>query len=315
MTQEHVAAYLRHGQIPFFRLPLLDTARADGPEHDAVVLGIPYDGGVTYQAGARLGPYHVRQVSALVSSYHPTHGVDVFSRLRVSDGGNIPIPPFNAKAMRDLIEQGIDAILGTGAAPFVVGGDHSITLPCLRAVTKRHGPVAVIHIDAHFDTSDGEMWGEPFHHGTPIRHALHEGLIAPHGLVQLGVRGPWKGVDEDALSREHGAFIRTADELAAGMPRLMKEVAATVGNRPVYLTFDVDAIDPAFAPGTGTPVPGGLTTREALHLMRGLAGIHLVGMDVVEVSPPLDNGNVTSLLAAHLLFEGLALMAVRRQPH
>ena len=313
MTQQRLGSYLRHGQTPFFRLETVDHAAAQPyAGADAVLLGVPYDGGVTYQPGARLAPYHVRRVSALVGSYHPAHACAVFDRLRVVDGGNVPTPPFHPGAVREAVQADVAAILAAGAAPVVVGGDHSVTLPCLRAVAQAHGPVAVIHVDAHYDTSGADAWGEPYHHGTPIRHALEEGLIAPRQLYQLGMRGPWSHPNEEAVSREHHATIWTMDALdrdgaAAAARRIVERVGAT----PVYVTFDIDVVDPAFAPATGTPLPGGLTSREAMQLLRGLAGVNLIGMDVVEVAPALAPGDETSLLAAHLLFEGLALLAAR----
>jgi agmatinase len=203
-------------------------------------------------------------------------------------------------------------VLRHGATPFLVGGDHSLTCPALRAVADRHGPVALVHFDAHLDTSGPEVWGDAFHHGTPIRRALEEGLVAPGQLWQIGIRGSWGGPSDGRLAAEHGGTIVDPDVVAArGPAAVARELRESVGDRPVYLTFDVDAVDPAFAPGTGTPVPGGLTSREALAMLRGLAGLYLVGMDVVEVAPALDYADLTSHLAAHVLFEGLALAALR----
>jgi len=272
---------------------------------------VPHDGGTTYQPGARFAPFHVRRVSALVQSFHPFHRVDVFGQLRAVDGGNAVFPPFDREAMRESVEAAVSGVLGAGAVPFVVGGDHSITLPCLRAVAAAHGPIALVHVDAHLDTSGPEVWGDGFHHGTPIRHALSEGLVARGQLHQLGLRATWSSGEDPDLAASSGAHQVTADEIGArGIAAVMAEVRERIGERPVYLSLDVDAIDPAFAPGTGTPVPGGLSSREALALVRGLAGAHLAGMDVVEVSPPLDHADLTSHLAAHLLHEGLALAAL-----
>jgi agmatinase len=214
--------------------------------------------------------------------------------------------------MRERVEAEVRGLLRGGAVPFLVGGDHSVALPALRAVAKTHGPVAVIHLDAHLDTSGPETWGEPFHHGTPLRHAIEEGLVLPGQLHQVGLRGPWSGPEDGGLAEEHGAHAVTADELAhRGGAGVGAALRAAIGDRPAYLTLDVDAIDPAFAPGTGTPVPGGLTSREVIALLRALAGVRLVGMDLVEVCPALDHADLTSHLAAHLLFEGLALAALR----
>jgi len=309
MAQEDALTYLRHGQTPFFRLPV--SVGLVPPGTRAVLLGVPTDLGATYQPGARLAPWHVRRVSALVQGYHPAHGIDVFAEVNAVDGGNVAFPPFSAPAMRDAVEVEVAAVAAAGAVPFVVGGDHSLTLPVLRALSARHGPLAVVHVDAHLDTSGPETWGEPFHHGTPFRHALAEGLVAPGALFQVGIRGPWGSAADPALTRAHSGRIVSADEVGErGAAALGAELRAALGARPTYLTFDVDALDPAFAPGTGTPVPGGITSREAFALLRALAGAAVVGMDVVEVAPALDQGDRTSALAAHLLYEGLALLAL-----
>jgi agmatinase len=311
--QQSAAHYLRHGQMPFFRLPVVDFMSPDAyAGADAILLGVPYDGGTTYQPGARLAPYHVRRVSALVQSYHPVHRTDVFERVRVRDGGNVAFPPFDAASVRAAVQAEVARVVEAGAAPFVVGGDHSVALPAMRAVAAKHGPLAVVHVDAHYDTSTAEVWGDAWHHGTPLRHAITEGLIAPGALVQLGVRGPWGGPDDGLLVAQSGGTTIGADEIAErGVREIVAQMRAIIGDRPVYLTFDIDGVDPAFAPGTGTPVPGGLSAREALQLVRGLWGTRLVGMDLVEVSPPLDFSDLTSHLAAHLLYEGLALLAHR----
>jgi len=313
MTQQSIGAYLRHGQTPFFRLPAVmdegtrPTAYANA---DVVLLGVPFDGGTTYQPGARFGPYHVRRVSALVQPYHATHRIDVFAALRVIDGGNLPVPPFSLAAMRELVQAEVGAIVDAGAAPFLVGGDHSLTLPSLRALAAKHGPLAIVHIDAHFDTSSPELWGEAFHHGTPLRNAIEEGLVVRDGLFQIGIRGPWKADDDAACSTRSGARIVTSDDLEAhGTATVANEIRDRFATLPVYVTLDIDAVDPAFAPGTGTPVPGGLSSRELLRLLRGLAGLRIVGMDLVEIAPALDHADITCLLGAYALFEGLALRA------
>lgn len=313
MSQQSAAHYLRHGQTPFFRLPIVDPAAPDAyAGADAVLLGVPYDGGATYQPGARLAPYHVRRVSALVQTYHPVHRTDVFARVRARDGGNVVFPPFDGASVRAAVQAEVARVVEAGAVPFVLGGDHSVALPAMRAVAAAHGPLAVVHFDAHYDTSTAEVWGDAWHHGTPLRHAISEGLIASGALVQLGIRGPWGSPDDGQLAAHFGATTISADAVAErGVADVVGEMRNVIGDRPVYVTFDVDGIDPAFAPGTGTPVPGGLSAREALQLVRGLWGARLVGMDVVEVSPPLDLSDLTSHLAAHLLYEGLALLANR----
>jgi agmatinase len=308
--QEPALDYLRHGQIPFFRLP----ARPDDDEADVAVLGVPHDGGTTYQPGARFAPYHVRRVSALVQGYHPHHGIDVFARLHCVDGGNIVFPPFDRAAMRTAVEAEVRRLAAARTAPLLVGGDHSITLPALRALAKRFGPLAVVHFDAHFDLSSHDTWGDDHHHGTPIRHAIDEGLIEAGQLYQIGIRGPRGGSADDVIARSQGHTAITADAVGEREPRrVCAEVRERIGERPVYVTFDVDAVDPAFAPGTGTPVPGGLTSREALALVRGLAGLTVIGGDVVEVCPPLDHADATSHLASHVLWEMLATIALAQR--
>ena len=308
--QEPALDYLRHGQIPFFRLPAL----RNGEHCDVAILGVPHDGGTTYQPGARFAPYHVRRVSALVQGHNPHHNLDVFARLRCVDGGNVVFPPFDRAAMRGAVEAEIRKLIAARTAPIMVGGDHSITLPALRALAKKLGPLAVVHFDAHLDLSSAEAWGDDNHHGTPIRHAIEEGLIEHGQLFQIGIRGPRGGAGDDAIARAQGHTIVTADAVGEREPkRVCAELRERIGARPVYVTFDVDAIDPAFAPGTGTPVPGGLTAREALAMMRGLAGLNVIGGDVVEVCPPLDHADVTSHLASHLVWEMLAAIAIAHQ--
>ena len=310
--QQTAAEYLRHGQTPFFRLPLAEPGRpAPYAGSDAVLLGVPYDGAVTYQPGARLAPYHLRRTSALLQTFHPVHRRDIFRSIKVLDGGNVAFPPFDAAAVRHGVQTEVAAIVAAGAAPFVVGGDHSVALPAMRAVAAAHGPLAVLHVDAHLDTSGPEVWGEPFHHGAPIRHALLEGLIAPGKLFQVGLRASWGHPEEGALVAAHGSHGYPMSQIEQrGIEAVTREIRAAIGDRPLYVTFDVDGIDPAFAPGTGTPVPGGLTSREALHLLRGMAGARVVGMDLVEIAPALDHADLTCHLGAWLLYEGLALRAL-----
>jgi len=314
MPQTPALPYIRHGMTPFFRLPLVDV-EAPSPYAglDAVVLGVPFDAATTYHPGARFAPYEVRRVSALLQSFHPAHKIDVFAVLEVKDGGNIAVPPFSPPLAREVIEHEVATVVGAGAVPFLVGGDHSVALPAMRAVAKRHGPLAVVHVDAHLDTSEGAVWGDDYHHGTPLRHAIEEGLVERGQLYQLGIRATWGDPHEGSLSADHGAVRFDAEAVAAlGIGDAMAKVVAGIGARPVYLTFDIDGVDPAFAPGTGTPVPGGLTSREAISLVRGLAGVRLVGMDMVEVLPARDHADVTVHLAAHLVYEGLAVLALGR---
>lgn len=315
MSQLHPALYVRQGQIPFFRLPTVDVSQGPGAYRGAevVVLGVPWDGGTTHQPGARFAPWEVRRVSAMIQPYHPVHEVDVFQALACVDGGNVMISPFSATAARELITQEIAAVLGAGALPFVVGGDHSVTLPILRAIAAVHGPVQVVQLDAHLDTSTGDLWGDDFHHGTPFRHALSEGLILQGGLHQVGIRGSFGDAEERAFGARHGAQVYGAELIEdLGIRSVATRIRAALGDRPTYLSFDVDGLDPASAPGTGTPVPGGLSAREVLGLLQALRGIKVVGMDVVEICPSRDTHDLTARLGAQLLYEGLALAAVAR---
>jgi len=311
MAQQSALEYIRGGQTPFFRLPQVDPMRGEARGLDAVLLGVTFDAGTTYQPGARFAPYHLRRLSALVQPWHPVHGIDVFEKVKAADGGNVAFPPFDPAAMREAVQRDVSLLLKDGVAPFVVGGDHSVALPVLRALHAKHGPVAVVHVDAHLDTSSPEVWGAAYHHGTPFRHALEEGLVEEGALVQIGLRGPWGRPGERDLSAAHEARCYTAEDLTRlGARAVSLDVRERLHGKPVYVSFDVDAVDPAFAPGTGTPVPGGLSSMEALQLLRGLAGTKIVGMDLVEVCPALDHADLTSLLGAHLLFEGLALLGV-----
>jgi agmatinase len=314
MPQTPALPYVRQGTTPFFRLPTINVEiAAPYAGLDAVVIGVPFDIATTYRPGARFAPYEIRRVSALVQGFHPVHKVDVFGALRVADGGNVAVPPFSASLAREVIENEAATILAAGATPFAVGGDHSIALPLIRAVAAKFGPLAVVHVDAHLDTSDDAVWGDAYHHGTPLRHVIEEGLVERGQLHQVGVRATWGYAQEGALAAGHGAVLYDVDAISSrGVASIASRITECVGDRPLYITFDIDGIDPAFAPGTGTPVPGGLTSREAIALLRGLAGVRLVGMDLVEVCPALDHADITCHLAAHLLYEGLSLLAIRQ---
>jgi agmatinase len=318
MPQSPPLAYVREGQTPFFRLP--STAFDDQGVRryerapDAVLVGAPWDGGTTFNPGARLGPWAVRRASAHVQGYHPIHEIDVFGSLEAVDGGNVPITPFDPAFARAAIEGDVSSIVEAGAVPVLVGGDHSVAYPAIRAVARKHGPLAIVHLDAHLDTSGDAIWGDAYHHGTPIRHVLSEGLVAPGALHQVGIRASWGSPEEGAFAASHGAHRWDVDTIAErGIGTIARAIRAAIGDRPTYLTLDVDGIDPAYAPGTGTPVPGGLATREVLRLLRGLSGIQVVGIDVVEVCPARDVADATATVAAHLLFEGLALVAIDRR--
>ena len=299
----------RFGQIATFML----LPAAESPEGlDVALLGIPYDGGVSYRPGARFGPRAVREQSSLIRPWHPVLKVHPFERLRVADCGDVEVVPNSIEATYAAITARIDAIVAAGAAPVCVGGDHSVTLGILRSLAKRHGPLGLVHFDAHPDTWD-EYFGSKFFHGTPFRRAVEERLVDPRRMIQIGIRGPLYGPEDFAFHDEHGIEVVRIEAVKEQGTAPVAARLARLRGAPVYCSFDIDAVDPAFAPATGTPEVGGLTSYEALALVRALAGLELVGADIVEVSPPYDGpGQITSLLAANLLFELVCLLALAR---
>jgi agmatinase len=281
---------------------------------DAAVIGVPFDTATSFRAGARFGPEAIRSVSALLRPYHPSLGVDVFGTLSLVDGGDIGITPGNALRTTQQIDAALRPVLSAGIVPLVLGGDHSIVLGELRAQAAVHGPVGLVLLDAHADTWD-QYYGERYFHGTPFRRALEEGLLDPSRSILAGMRGPLYGAADIETPREMGFEVIDGDQLAGLSPSVYGErVRARIGDGPVYLSFDIDVLDPAFAPGTGTPEVAGLQPREALAFLRALAGIEFTGFDVVEVSPPYDSpGQVTALHAAAVAYDLLALLAVARK--
>jgi agmatinase len=280
---------------------------------DVAIMGVPFDSGTSYRSGARLGPREIRSQSSLIRPYSYFQKISPFERLTIVDAGDVNAPPVGIEPAYAAIEAAVDGILAAGALPMMVGGDHSISLPILRAVARRHGPVALVQFDAHIDTW-GDYFGGKYFHGSPFRRAIEEGLILPAQYVQVGIRGPMYGDEEDfAFQRAHGVTtIDIGQVKEAGVAAVIARVRELVGGRAVYVTFDIDSVDPAFAPGTGTPEVGGLTSYEAQTLVRGLAGLPLVGCDVVEVAPQFDGpGQITALLAANLMFELLGVIARR----
>ncbi len=281
---------------------------------DVALVGIPYDGGTSYRPGARFGPRAIRDQSSLIRPWHPVLEVAPFEILRVADYGDVDIAPISIERTYEAIERDISSLLARGVIPVSVGGDHSVTLPLLRALAKRHGPLGLVHFDAHPDTWD-EYFGSKYFHGTPFRRAVEERLIDPRRTIQVGIRGPLYGKEDFAFHAEHGLeVIRIEEVKALGADRVGERFRRLAGG-PVYCSFDIDAVDPAYAPGTGTPEVGGLTSYEAMVLVRALQGLHLVGADIVEVSPLYDGpGQITALLAANLLFEFVCLLALRGTP-
>lgn len=303
-------AYPRfEGIRTFMRLPhVTDLAGVD-----LAVVGVPFDTGGTYRVGARFGPAGIRQESMLLRPYHPELRVELFDHLSAVDHGDLPVTPGYLPESHAQIESGAAAVLASGATPLFLGGDHSVSLPVLRAVAARHGPVGLVHVDAHSDLWESYFGGKDTH-GTPFRRAVEERLIDVARSIQVGLRGSLYGPEDDALPETLGLGRVTATALhERGVRDVVTEVRARVGAGPLYLSFDIDALDPAFAPGTGTPEVGGLTSVQALQLLRGLAGLDFRGYDLVEVMPSYDVGAVTCLLAANLAFEMMALAAVRRR--
>jgi len=287
--------------------------RTDLEGVDVALIGIPFDSGTTYRPGTRLGPREIRSQSSLIRPFNHFQQVAPFERLTVVDAGDVDASPVSLENAHAAIEARIGAILGAGAVPLAVGGDHSISLPVLRALARAHGPLGLVQFDAHIDTWD-EDFGSKLFHGSPFYYAVTEGLVDPRRFVQIGLRGPMYGPGDFAFHRERGITALDIDEVfRLGLEDVQARVREVVGAGPLYVTFDIDAVDPAYAPGTGTPEVGGLSSRNAQVLVRGLAGLRVVGADVVEVSPPFDGpGQITSLLAANLLFELLCVLARSR---
>ncbi|HEY7647579.1 MAG TPA: agmatinase [Methylomirabilota bacterium] len=299
----------RFGQIAtFMLLPVAPSAAG----LDVALLGVPYDGGTSYRTGARFGPRAIREQSSLIRTWNPVLKVHPFQRLRVADCGDVDVVPISIERTFAQVEKAVDAVTAAGAMPLIAGGDHSITLPILRSLARRHGPLSLIHFDAHPDTWD-QYFGSKFFHGTPFRRAVEERLLDPRRMIQVGIRGPVYGPEDFAFQDEHGIeIIRVEAVKEQGLAWVAERLGRLRGG-PLYCSFDIDAVDPAYAPGTGTPEVGGLTSYEAVALVRALAGMNLVAADVVEVSPLYDGpGQVTALLAANLMFELVSVMALAR---
>ena len=297
------------GVRTFMRLPNVQ----DLENADAAIVGAPFDTGGTFRVGARFGPESIRSVSHLLRRYNPSLGVGIFDHLSVIDYGDVPVVPGYIEESYERIRQGLEPILRAGVVPVVLGGDHSIALPELRAAAAVHGPLALVQFDSHPDTWDA-YFGQRHTHGTPFRRAVEEGLLDPSRSIQVGMRGSIydEGDWEDAV--EMGFDLVPTDTVRKlGIEDTIARIRERVGDARTYVSFDVDFVDPAFAPGTGTPEIGGFTSREAQEFVRGLAGLDIVGCDVVEVLPPYDSAQVTALLAANVAHEFLSLFALGRE--
>jgi guanidinobutyrase len=287
------------------RLP--SAASAQGL--DAAFIGVPLDIGTSNRPGARFGPRQIRAESALLRPYNMATGAAPFDTLQVADLGDVAVNTYSLEKSVGIIERFYDDVLATGCKPLTLGGDHTIALPILRALKRQHGPVALVHVDAHADIND-TMFGEPIAHGTPFRRAVEEGLLACDKVWQIGLRGTGYAADDFDWPRSQGFTIVQAHEVwYRSLAPLMQEVRERIGrSHPVYISFDIDGIDPSFAGGTGTPEIGGLSVPQALEIIRGCRGLNVVGGDLVEVAPPYDPSGNTALLAANLLYEMLCVL-------
>lgn len=291
----------------FFRLPHVDVQQ----DFDVALFGIPFDGGVSYRPGPRFAPTAVRNASSLGRGFHMSRGMALFEKLRIADVGDCPTVPIDMAQTYARIEEFVGKVAGSGKRFVACGGDHSTTLPVLRALRKKHGqPLAFIHFDAHLDTYP-PAWGQEYHHGSFARHAVEEGLVDPKKMIQIGIRGPLAGGDDLNFIRKHGIRVFTIDDIRAVPINEFVNLLPVFDSTPAYLSFDVDCLDPAFAPGTGTPVPGGMTTYEAQRILRALKVPNLVGGDVVEISPPFDHADLTALIGVDAMFEIMCLMGGR----
>jgi agmatinase len=295
------------GLATFARLP---TA-SEVPEWDIAIVGVPFDGGTSYRPGARFGPAAVRQGSRLLRPYNPALGALPFELAQVVDAGDIACTPFSTEEAVTEIERGADALLAGGGRLVAVGGDHTVALPLLRATARRYGPLALVHFDAHLDTWD-TYFGQRYTHGTPFRRAWEEGLLRRDRSVHVGLRGPLYAQSDLVEDAGMGFAQITTEQVAQlGVVEVVERVLDRVGDAPLYVSVDIDVLDPAHAPGTGTPEAGGLTSRELLSVLRGLEPARIVGADVVEVSPAYDHAEITAIAAAHVLFDLVTLMARR----
>ncbi len=292
------------GPATMMRLPAATSAAG----LDACFVGVPFDLGTSNRSGARFGPRQIRAESALLRPYNMATRAAPFDSLQVADIGDVAINAFNLLDSIARIEAAFDALVAGGCRPVTLGGDHTITLPILRAMRRRYGRLGLVHVDAHADVND-TMFGERIAHGTPFRRAFEEGLVEGKRVVQIGLRGTGYQADDFDWCRTQGFRVVQVEECwHRTLVPLMHEVADRLRGEPVYLSFDIDGLDPAFAPGTGTPEIGGLTIAQGLEIVRGLRGLDLVGADLVEVAPPYDPHGTTALVGANLAYEMLCVM-------
>ena len=298
------------GPSTFARLPEL----RDVPHCDVAIVGIPFDSGTSYRPGARFGPQAIRQASRhLRTQYHPAYDTEPFAEQQVADAGDISCNPYNIEKAVKEIQTSATELLGKAASIISLGGDHTIALPLLRAVNNYHGPVALVHFDAHLDTWD-TYYGAPYTHGTPFRRAAEEKLFLEEASMHVGIRGPLYSKDDLKNDKELGFKVIHCDEFQnEGLDHVIKRIRDRVGDNPMYLSIDIDVLDPCHAPGTGTPEIAGMSSRELVGVLRGLAGLNIISADVVEVSPAYDHAELTSLSAATTVFEITNLFAYSKK--
>ncbi|WP_330273699.1 agmatinase [Lentzea sp. NBC_00516] len=295
------------GPATFARLPRLDQVA----HADVAVVGVPFDTGVSYRPGARFAPSAVREASRLLRPYNPGLDVSPFERMQVVDAGDIAVNPFHIGEAIETIEGAATDLQAEGTRLVTIGGDHTIALPLLRAVSRIHGPVALLHFDAHLDTWD-TYFGEPYTHGTPFRRAVEDGILDTEAISHVGTRGPLYGKKDLEDDRRLGfGIVTSSDVMRRGVDETVDALRQRIGARPLYVSIDIDVLDPAHAPGTGTPEAGGMTSRELLEIVRGLRGLNLVGADVVEVAPAYDHADITSVAASHLAYDLVSLLALK----
>jgi agmatinase len=298
----------RYGGIATFaHLPQIDEVT----DVDVAIVGVPFDTGVSYRPGARFGPNHVRESSRLLRPFNPAANVSPFATQQVVDAGDIAANPFDIEEAISSIHKSYDQLLERAKRIVTIGGDHTITLPILRSLKAKHGPISVVHFDAHLDTWDS-YFGADYTHGTTFRRASEEGLLDPEGCMHIGIRGPLYAAkdltDDKALGFQIFSSVEFQD---LGVAAAIEKMKARVGQRPMYISIDIDVLDPAHAPGTGTPEAGGLTSRELLSLLRATAGMNVVGADIVEVAPAYDHAQITGIAASHAMYELISAFAAK----
>ncbi len=293
------------GAPTFARLPRIDEVN----QVDIAVVGVPFDAGTSYRPGARFGPAHIRESSRLLRPYNPAQDASPFALAQVVDAGDIAVNPFNIDEAILQIQDGVGSLISKGIKLLTLGGDHTIALPILRALHKVHGKISVIHFDAHLDTWD-TYFGANYTHGTPFRRASEEGILDRDGCLHIGIRGPLYAASDLSDDKDLGFKIVHATEIdEIGVEGVIKAALSRVADRTVYVSIDIDVLDPAFAPGTGTPEAGGFTSRELLRIIRALDQVNLIGADIVEVAPVYDHAQITGIAAAHIAYELITIMA------